>query len=99
MARSRVLLPEPLGPMITTFSPVATDIDTLLSARRGPKNLLTFSMRMMGSGAFIIFQLLFHDAHQFRQNQCDEQIDQGDHGESFKIEESLRGEFPAAPQQ
>ena len=54
MERSRVDLPEPLGPMMTTFSPERMSRETFLRAARLPKNLYTFLMRMMGSVSVIM---------------------------------------------
>jgi len=47
MERSSVLLPEPEGPMMTTFSPRLMDRDTLFSALSAPKFLCTWLMSTM----------------------------------------------------
>jgi len=48
MERKSVLLPEPEGPMMTTFSPRLMDMDTLFSALSAPKFLCTWRISTMG---------------------------------------------------
>ena len=48
-ALSKVLLPEPLGPMITTTSPRSIWLETFLSASSEPNFFVTFSIRIIGS--------------------------------------------------
>ena len=56
MVRRSVLLPEPEGPMMTTFSLGRMDRETLFRARRLPKSLLTFLMSMMGLMSVIVVE-------------------------------------------
>src|SRR3989304_5928448 len=49
MQRRNVVLPEPLGPMMTTTSPCATSIVTPRSTSSRPKRLWTSTARNMGS--------------------------------------------------
>ena len=51
MQRSSVLLPDPLGPMITSRSPRATSTETSSRTLSVPKNFVTRSTRTIGSGA------------------------------------------------
>src|ERR671939_63923 len=51
MQRSRVVLPEPLGPITTTTSPGATDSDTSRSTCRPPKRLLMLETSSIGRGS------------------------------------------------
>ena len=55
MQRTVVDLPEPEGPMMTSFSPSATSSDTSFKTCRSPKNLLTFSNRIIKFLPFIAF--------------------------------------------
>src|SRR5882757_11225496 len=48
MQRKRVLLPEPLRPMMATTSPVSTDSETPFSTSSGPNRLCTSSMTTAG---------------------------------------------------
>src|SRR3989337_803298 len=55
MQRRKVVLPEPLGPMMTTASPRATSIETPRSTSSRPKRLWTSTARNMGSAIAPIF--------------------------------------------
>ena len=52
MQRTVVDLPEPEGPMMTSFSPSLTSRSTSLSTCSSPKYLLTFSSRIMSARSF-----------------------------------------------
>src|SRR5512138_1100940 len=94
MARSRVLLPEPEGPMMTTFSPGATERETSSRARSAPKRFTTPCMRMMGSAAFATAEPVLHRAHPLGKEEGDDQVDEGDEGVGLEVGEALGGELP-----
>src|SRR5579883_3597215 len=62
MHRSRVVLPEPLGPMTTTTSPASTDKDTPRNTSKAPKRLETFFTSSIGRCAVIGGSMTVEDA-------------------------------------
>src|SRR3972149_1993739 len=62
MQRSTVYLPEPLGPMITSTLPCATDRLTLSTARSRPNCLTRFLMTIISCGRVSIASSLIAGA-------------------------------------
>src|SRR5699024_9673957 len=78
MQRSRVVLPEPLGPRIATTSPLLTLKETPLSTCSPPKDFFTFftSNIALTSAILMGIQPLFSHALQLGQHGAEQQVDQ-----------------------
>src|SRR3989304_9939828 len=84
MHLSRVLLPEPLGPMITTTSPRWTSRFTPRTASTEPKYLCRSLTTMMGSISFLELQAAFQPANHAGEEKRHGQVEEGQHVERLE---------------